>query len=318
MGTSEEAHIVNNKKDRIKGVYPSIAANSSGDVVCVYNHIWRNDIYDGVGALQEGAMLWKSHNHVCAGKYPRVAINEDKQVVMVYSKSSAIKYRAGIVVGTRVTWCKTEYDISVGQYPSIATSGNKVIIVYQASYNVHYCFGIIGEGNDGTIMWMQRGVELQINASYPSVAMNDNFITVIYNSGSSYSLMITVGEVFGDRTTVTWGEVQADEDDSSGSSEFAGQYPSVAVLRDAENTIVTTFQTGTMAGRRLYARCGKVQSSASKKIKWHEKKAGNFVHGCYSSVAAVTDKTFLEMHSTNGFGWDGIWYHVCMAGVVAW
>ena len=319
FGTSEEAYVTNSAdKDYIKGVYPSVATNSRGDVVCVHNSLVEDYIYYAVGKLENDTVKWVFKDYICTGAYPKVVINEDRQVVMMYNyskSSSTIRYRTGTFIGSSITW-QDEYDACGGRFPSLAMSGIKILVVFQASSNIHYSYGYI-ESNNATITWMQIDAALRINASYPSVAMNDRLAVVLYSDGYRNSNLLSVVGDIGD--SILWGEAQDDTkytqkmSKNTDSSMFHGDYPSVILLKDESNTVVSTLQRGMMAGRSLYARCGQVLCS-EKKIKWHEKKPGNYVHGCYSSLAAVKGQAFVEMHCTNAFGWPGILFHVCKVG----
>ena len=302
FGVAKEA-CIGNKKDRIAGKYPSVAANSKGDVVCIYNGWVRSQVYCGVGKLGNNTVEWSSTASVCAGSYPRVAINDERQVVITYSSGSAIKYRIGHLNAV-VEW-KSEHDVLEGENPSIAMSGRRILLVYQASRGIHYCFGSIADDCE-TILWKEtmKGAHLSTNAYYPSVSMNDSLAVVIFNNGSRNASLLTKVGVF-DRNGVEWGEVQDDYEDNS-ESEFFGDYPCITLLKNS--TVVSTFQRGRVAARTLHGRCGRVQRDA-KRIVWQEK-PGGFVHGCYSSLSGIDEEQFVEMHSTNGFGWSGIWLQV--------
>lgn len=93
---------------------------------------------------------------------------------------------------------------------------------------------------------------------------------------------------------------------------YRTEIPSVAIMRDgsSENSVVVTFQYDYHDRRRLYARCGKILTPHPKKIRWYDPKAGNFITGCYSSVAAVNQHVFIEVHSTQVVHGTGIWFHV--------
>ena len=124
--------------------------------------------------------------------------------------------------------------------------------------------------------------------------------------GGNY-LKSIVGDISND--TVTWKTVQNDSEGKEREDQFVGEYPNVSMFSDG--IVVSTHQKGKMAGRHLFVRSGKIESRRGK-IDWHEK-AGNFVHGAESSVAAVSsgnEYIFIEMHTTNAFGSERLYYQV--------
>lgn len=297
------------KKDFIRGGYPAIAANSHGDLVCVYNHLLWSKVYYGVGSMVgDVAVDWKSQEYICAGDYPRVAINDNKKVVIVYTYSGMIKYCIGTITEScnSISWNK-EYDVCNGKYPSVTISGDKVLLAFQVKGNCHYCLGDLVDASL-EIRWNQSNIKLVENALYPSVALKNNLAVVFFNRSGSKLLSI-VGEV--NDSTLKWGVTQDYLNETPEASDFTGDYPSVAIFEDG--AIVATFQKGASERRYLLAWCGKAQST--KKIEWCDTQAtGHFMQGCYSSVTAVKSaekgQIFIEMHSTNALGWNGIWYHV--------
>ena len=200
FGASREA-CIGNKKDIIAGKYPSAAANSKGDVVCIYNGWICSRVYCAVGKLGNNTVEWSSKARVCAGSYPRAAINDERQVVIMYNSGSAIKYRIGhLNKSSAVVEWKSEHDVMEGNYPSVAMNGHKILLVYQASRNIHYCFGSIADDRE-TIVWKEtmKGAHLCMNACYPSVSMNDSLAVVIFNNGSrNASLLTKVGVINSD------------------------------------------------------------------------------------------------------------------------
>lgn len=184
-------------------------------------------------------------------------------------------------------------------------SDNKIVVTFLKQSSIHYSFGVIEPSEN--ITWKVIYEDTRNKGVNPHVSINNELAVIIYNSKaflSSSTLWTIVGIINND--SVTWGRLQ-----NHTSPDFNGEYPSIAMLRDEDATIVTTFQTGVAAARKLFARCGRVQKDERHcQIEWHEEKAGHFMQGCYSSLAAVNEKVFIEMHCTNKLGGDGIWFHV--------
>lgn len=326
MGVSEKV-MFNTEDERkdidITGTYPSFAVNKSGQVICTYNSSHLNSkIHDIFGAVNPSgnSILWKAQNYVCEGDCPQVAFNGNNEVVMVYTQSNRIMYRAGTTSDSTITWDRTEQDLFEGKYPSIAISGKKILIAFQAGSDIRYCFGSISSDKPIKFSWIQTAKTIQIDVSYPSVTMNKEHAVVIYSSRStllsqlqtSPNLLTRVGKI--SSNGVDWNEVQDDTNDTRRLSEFFGYYPSVTMLRGRDPNIIVTFQKGSgLRGHQLHVRCGKI-SPDYKKIRWHDEKkpAGPFVQGCYSSVAAVNENKFIEMHCSDGLkNKREMWSNVC-------
>ena len=314
---------IETSKRSFDGTYCDIAANGNGDIVCVYHksNVW-NDAYYKTGKLTERREVqWFQGRdmQVCKAKYPRVAINDDKIAVMVYTISgllrTSITYRIGIPAKDNLLNWEKEQKFQYGDNPSIAVSGNKVLIVYTTrNKKMHYSFGRIDAANK-RINWNMENQELKADAAYPSVAMQEDHAVVLYRESAlldsmfidGYYLKSIVGDINND--TVTWKTVQDDSEGKEREDQFVGEYPNVSMFGDG--IVVSTHQKGKMAGRHLFARSGKIDSESGE-IVWHEK-AGNFMYGAESSVAAVSsgnDHIFIEMHTTNGFGIERLYYHV--------
>lgn len=191
-------------KQYSNGTTPSVAANSQGKLVCVLNSTLSNTVYHVVGAIGESEVTWGASQFVCNGSYPKVAINDDNQVVVVYAVGvfSSINYRTGkLQRNGQIDWEKKEYGICRGKNASVAMNGKKVVVVFEDGCNTKYCFGIIDESRD--IKWHKKEAQLQLDASYPSVAINDRLAVVIFNQ--SYNLVTKVREI-GDYD-ITWSEI---------------------------------------------------------------------------------------------------------------
>lgn len=335
------------------GYYPSIAANSSGNLVCAYNcGEVKYGVYIAVGKFVEGDVVWNCKGLRCAGEYPRVAINNANKVVIVYTRSGKIKYQIGEMTESRnsIGWYD-EYEVCEGYYPSIAFSGNNILLAYELARKCYYCFGQFDEASF-TITW-NKGVVLHEDAKYPSVAMNNDFVVALFSSRlKKQTIMSVVGQIKGN--DITWSGKQnhqqdcgskqdSQEEDTEGTSEQDPQdnteeaskqdqedtehapkqsrteqtsrnYPSVAMFEDG--LVIAAFQKNLIFDQRVLALRGKVSANKDK-IEWHcSKNDGNCGGGRWPSVAAVkssdTQKIFVEMHSSKPSLWKQIYYQECI------
>lgn len=300
----QEAYTGKEKKKYVHGYYPSIAANSSGDLVCVYNKyhytvLSSNVIYYAVGNMTGGTGLqWNSQQAISKGSYPRVAINEDKTVVLVFTISGKMIYRIGTMTKScnSISW-NNEYDIEEGELPSIAMSGNTVLLVFQNGKKCHCKFGEL-DNDTYTISWKSVD-DLQVDAKFPSVCVKDKLVTVFYRkpaakiwpSGSSHKLCTVVGVITSDGSSVEWGNCQEVPN-------FRGNYPCIAMFEDGK--VIAAFQNV----KNLILLHGTLEAG-SKTVEWQE--CEHSLQGHYPSVAAVkscADKgqIFVEMHCSSTVG----------------
>lgn len=302
-----------------RGAYCSINANSCGDVVFTYHPgVFSSAMCYRLGRVIGGSRLtWEDEHQLdhCKGKYPKVAINDYRVIVVVYMYSSNINHTLGTWSGSGpICWGNT-YTTCEGYDPSVAISNEMVMLVYCNNYQIHFKVGSTNSVQR-TITWIRQGT-LTINARYPSVALNGDLFVVLYQSYYSTRLLTVVGKAELNNhhyCTVTHGEVQ---DDSEGKADpkdfFEGDYPSISLFSDG--TVVCTHQRGRMMGRNLFARCGKI-ISWDNTIRWHEARSGCIVRGALTSVAAVDSnrKTLVEVHGTNAMGGNGLYFST---GIIA-
>lgn len=297
------------------GVYCSISANNSKETFCVYHKsVVYNAMYYRLGKVTKENVLAigeeKELEH-CSGKYPKVAINDDKMVVVAFTVesvfSSNIKYTVGSFKHkTSVRWA-TPSEACTGSNPSIAISGDTVILVYcNSSSDILYKLGQLSSSSMA-INWTPEHVAAN-NARYPSVALNNAAFVLLYTDRYSSRLKTIVGEIKG--CTAVVGEIQDDSERKTNSDDaYEGHYPAVCMFDD--HSIIAAHERGGAAFRKLFIRSGKVNIT-KKVVKWNEARAGCLVPGAQSSVSVVNnnEKQFVEVHSTNRLGGCTLWYEV--------
>ena len=265
------------KEEFFWGCYPAIAANSSGDLVCVYNHypMISSNIHYAVGNMTgDIGFQWNSQRHISKGSYPRVAINEDKTVILVFTASGKMKYRIGNITPScnSISW-NNVYDIGEGRFPSIAMSGNSVFLVFQKKNECHWNIGEFDKDTD-TISWKSDSDCLVKDAKFPSACMKDNLVAVCYRKpeaykllSSNYKLCTIVGEL-NSEGDVEWGECQEVPN-------LRGTYPCIAMFEDAVVIAIS------LKSSSLILRHGILEGS-SKTVEWQEYE--HSLEGRYPSV----------------------------------
>ena len=337
---TENSDTENSKKYFI-GYYPSIAANSSGNLVCAYSYgIFKYHVYCSVGKMEGDVdIVWSSNCRRFRGNYPKVTINDANKVVIVYTLSDKIRYRIGQMTEScnSIGWYD-EYEVCPGEYPSIAISGNNILLAYQAGDSCRYYFGQLEEASF-KIAWNMQNEVLRNKVEYPSIAMRGDLAVALFIRGSK--IFSIVGQVK-DSEIIWCGKQESQEEtskqdsqeedteegskqdredtelssktdqheDIEKSSVIQGYYPCVAMFEDG--VVIAAFQMS----ERVFVWSGKIPTSKGK-IEWQDlKNDGHFAEGRCPSVAAVksTDKLkiFIEMHSNKLFSQPKrFYYHEC-------
>ena len=272
------------------GNYPSIAVNSSSNIVCIYNFgVVKFDIYYAVGHIKsDGRVEWGPEKHFRPGSYPKIATNDAKKVVVVYTHSNTIKCRIGVMAasGDSISW-NDEFDICSGKYPSIAMAGNSILLAYQVSGNCRYCFGQLDEATVA-ITWSQRHVELAKNASCPSVSISNDLAIATFN-GVQCKISSRVGKI--EDNTITWNLIQE-------SRKFSGLYPCVAMFE--EGRVVVVYQHH--ADKHYFVTWSGKIDAVNGAVKWRDQEE-TIESGRNPSVAVVKSAenipAFIEIHGDN-------------------
>lgn len=298
------------------GVYCSISANNNRDVILTYHKNLIDDMYYRLGKVNKENVLQAEEERElpdCNGSDPQVALNNNRIMVVAFTSSALFRENTiKCVVGCfkhkeRPANWEPPKEACRGDNPSIAISGDTVILVYcSKSSDVMYNLGQI-DSSSMAITWTAQG-SLVSYASYPSVAMNNRAFVVLYKDTSGSRLKTVVGEV--KANAVMHGEVQDDSERKPDPKDhFEGSYPSIAMFND--HSIIAIHQRGEAAFRKLFARSGTV-NTIKKSIEWNEARSGCFVPGALSSVTAMdnNEKEFVEVHSTNRLGGCTLWYEV--------
>ena len=206
---------IKNSREYFRGCYPSIAANSAGNLVCAYSK--SSNICYAVGEMTEDISLqWNSQRIVSAGNHPKVAINENNKVVLVFINGDRMNYRVGDMpeACNSISW-NNAYDIGIGENPSVAISGNTVFLVYQIGRECRWCVGQL-DTTTYCITWkrnLQQPLVSQGNC--PSICVKDNLLAVFCRKSdrmpvsfsTSHKLFTMVG-VMQNGGNVEWGHHQ--------------------------------------------------------------------------------------------------------------
>ena len=162
-----------------RGRNPAIAVNSSGDVVQVFQSAMNNmALFCMVGKVDAAKTIvaWESMSHDMeeCGENARVAINDSRNVVMVFQRSRSLFYRLGeLPESSCITW-QSSCCYDKGIYPAIAINNSGCAVECHRSPHhntLWYRVGVV-RTEKKEIIWgglsqkFDRGI-------YPSVALND-------------------------------------------------------------------------------------------------------------------------------------------------
>ena len=281
-----------NKKHN--GRFPSISVNNNNKVVEAHTQAGTSWIYYQVGNLADYRIEWAENDrdHVFCGEgdYPKIAINDNNQVVLVYERRlREILYRVGVLNGDKIEWGKSSgYCIFAGRHPTVALRNDgKVLIAYE---------NVIGYG---TKYFTAEVSEHELNRSEPaplfshsvnelSLAINENNCIVAVGRTWWFKLIFKVGTFQdGNLKNVKWGEEHTFDS-------FKGYCPTIGINHNGQ--IVSMQQS--VVGRHVTYRLGTVQCE-DKTIQWTTNPAKHYGLGSNATVAMKNDGTVVEEHETN-------------------
>ena len=201
-----------------QGKFPSVSINNDGTIVEVYQpHIVSNEIYYKVGELN-GEEIKMSEDarrlDINYGIYPKVAINNENRVVVVYEGiMQIIRYHVGEVDvrNKMITWHSRVCKLYRGKFPAVAVHGNTVVITctYDRApgyFPLYYCVGNFTADGHG-IVWEglhnpeNRRLFNSLSSAETSVAINEQNV-VIAGQGST-NIMCLVGQFQGNAIEFT-------------------------------------------------------------------------------------------------------------------
>ena len=99
------------------------------------------------------------------GRYPRVAINKESYVIVVYEGviRRRVYYSIGKAYsnGLRIDWFKNEFFLSKGRYSAVALHNDRVVITYNDAftYKTYHYSGLL-KTDSKSITWAARSEAL--------------------------------------------------------------------------------------------------------------------------------------------------------------
>ena len=180
------------------GAYPKLCANTSGDLVTVYE----NSGY-GVGKIVNGSTptihwtLSKLEPYM-AGNMHDISMR-DKKVVMVLKNEFSLKSCVSELNEGRVIWNRV-VDVPGGRgyYPSISLNNDNIVLLcYQTVFGRSIIL-IHGENKGESIVWHpEYKTSGQIKGEYPTIVFNDNLEFFLVNQDPiGTSLRLAAGNIF--------------------------------------------------------------------------------------------------------------------------
>ena len=143
------------------------------------------------------------------GYYPRVSINDDGMIVVVFThqikkklfcRLGKLKYescaQAPPVLNASIEWLQKKMPLSDGLSPAVSISkSNVVAVAYEKGFHTFYRIGHI---RNGEIMWPQEEDKLLIEsfAKHASIAVNDKGQVVVgYSSWAERAVHYRAGQI---------------------------------------------------------------------------------------------------------------------------
>jgi C1A family cysteine protease len=157
------------------GRYPAIAINSQYAVE-VHQSPGYDTLYYRVGIINKDTIDWgDSHEYESAGKFPRVAINDQNQIVEVHQSPTLLtcwSTLGKISSNKTITWY-TSYQMDKGRFPAVTidNSGRAIAVHQSDGYNtIYFQTGYIIE-QAGKVEWSKS--HYYDTGAYPVIALNN-------------------------------------------------------------------------------------------------------------------------------------------------
>ena len=292
-----ELQLSGSNRRSLYGRFPSISVNNSNKVIEIHTRV--GSMYYQVGTLANHRIEWSGNDPVYCGKgdYPKIAMNDNNQVVLVYEGNfRQIYYHVGVLNGDQIDWGETKYPLHNGRYPTVALrSDGKVIIGFEnalVGWSTNYIIGDVStDSNDKVIKNRSEPATMFLHSVNEfSLAINENCNCIVAVGRTWWFKLIFKVGVFQDDNNaqpVAWGEGHTFDS-------FKGYCPAIGI--DHNGQIVSVQQS--VLGRHLTYRVGQVQFD-NKKIQWSDDPAKHYDLGCNATVAVKNDGTVIEEHETN-------------------
>lgn len=268
LGTLANHHIEWSRNGPVfygKGDYPKIAMNDNNLIVVVHEGYFRS-VYYCVGVLNGEEIDWGTPYYICSGRYPTVALRNDRTVVIAYENAYLFygtNYFIGEVSADRKTienrsQNSTMFSHSVNEL-SLAINENNCIVAAGRTWNFKLIFkvGIFQDDNNVVpLSWGEEHACTSFKGYCPTIGMNNN--------GQIVSMQQSV---FGRYLTYRLGQVQFDNKMIQWSVDPAKHYDlgcnATIALKD-DGTVVeeheTNFSMLGIIGNRLFYHVGMIRN----------------------------------------------------------
>ena len=203
------------------GKFPSVSINDNKTVVEVYQpSIASNTIFYKVGKLKGRGHemdMCEPQLRLCAGRYPKVAVNNANCVVEVHEGDGYryVYYRLGVVneETQRIEWANQgeHQDLCWGSLPAVAIYENRVVITCDYPYcgsTTYYNVGTIQQ-EEGRIEWIKRDGKLfeSYFVCQSSVAINQDFIVAACRGVFNHKVKLGIGRIRENGHVDNWQEI---------------------------------------------------------------------------------------------------------------
>ena len=277
-------------------------------MVKIHTRAGLSSMYYQLGTLTDHKIEWKAAIFVGTGAYPKIAINDDNQVILVYEGNffRDIYYRVGQANGDVINWGE-EHLLCGGRYPTVALRNDgRFVIAFESkyTYGTSYITGQISAEHQKIVDRSHPSLLFQHSVSELSLTMNEKNCIVAAGRMWNFQFIFKVGKIQLENTAfpLSWGEERT-------SDQFKGYCPTIG-MNDA-GQLVSMQQS--VLGRQLTYRLGQVNFDA-KEVRWSGNAVKNYDLGCNPTLAMKNDGTIVEVHETNfsmlGLMGNRLFYHI--------
>ena len=277
------------------GKFPTVSVNDAGTTVGLHQPFFASTtIHYQVGIINGDEVDFSESRLAGKGRYPKVAINNENQVIQVHEGRFVrrIYCNVGVVDNFRINWGHHSQCVCWGRFPAVAIHNNRVVMTYDCAYvrhSTYYRIGTIKSQGRMMIDWGERGRLFRSAVTETAVSINKEY--AVATGRGWIRIKCQVGRFQENGATIEWtNELRFDR---------IGFCPTICL--DNDHYVIMVWQSFTL--RQLSYALGKIathddQVANDQPIDWHARR--DYDYGYNPTIAlSPNNGHVLEEHETN-------------------
>ena len=272
-----------------------MSINDAGTAVGLHQPFFASTtIHYQVGIINGDEVDFSESRLAGKGRYPKVAINNENQVIQVHEGRFVrrIYYNVGVVDNFRINWGHHSQYVCWGRFPAVAIHDNRIVMTYDCAYvrhSTYYRIGTIKSRGRMTIDWEERRRLFRSAVTETAVSISREY--AVATGRGWIRIKCQVGRFQEDEATIEWtNELRFN---------CIGFCPTICL--DNDHNIIMVWQSFTL--RQLSYALGRIAThddrvADDQPIDWHARR--DYDYGYNPTIAlSPNNGHVLEEHETN-------------------